>query len=452
MVYCLSTGGGMAKAQSRGLDGLREEAARLPVPSPDAVVLFTRAFGGILNLVNERFSIQARQGRFPATAAGAPEARDVSLEAPGLQTGRAAVRPGSTIVTEGRGVPAPPGGESLNGAAESPGEAALERTAGSLSGDAPVPYPPITAWGFIRDVQVAFGEALRSAYVIGRPVLLVDELHWTVSAGTARGFPPRHFSEMLKAWKFAIHALVKPPESGELAAPLVWLSARLPDILGLLSYELPALDPHSDRFLARLLNRQRTEALRLAREDLERTGSLEDVYERLVAPALDRIGLLWEFDRIHVAQEHAATAVVRAVVAGLPAFAETAPPAGLAALVTCVPGNDHEIGTDMLAAVLDVSGWSVFHIGRSAPGPDLLRAAADARPDAVFLSASLASHLTAARELVRALRAAEPARPVLVGGRAAGLVPDLWPTLGAIHAAGFRDAREAAARLARGHA
>ncbi|MFJ1755501.1 B12-binding domain-containing protein [Kitasatospora sp. NPDC088134] len=162
-----------------------------------------------------------------------------------------------------------------------------------------------------------------------------------------------------------------------------------------------------------------------------------------------RIGRAWAADRISVVQEHAATAVNERVVAAVAAH-----PASAAAgqrrrgriTVACVDGEWHAFPARLLAEVLALRGWQVDYLGAQCPTPHLIAHLHRTAPDALALSASLATRLPAAHTALTAAQAAGV--PVMVGGAAFGPDGRHARLLGAD--AWARDAREAAELLARG--
>ncbi|MFJ5228535.1 B12-binding domain-containing protein [Kitasatospora sp. NPDC088391] len=163
-----------------------------------------------------------------------------------------------------------------------------------------------------------------------------------------------------------------------------------------------------------------------------------------------RIGRAWAADRISVVQEHAATAVNERVVGAVAAHPASAAAArqrrrGRIA-VACVGGEWHAFPARLLAEVLTLRGWQVDYLGAQCPTPHLIAHLHRTAPDALALSASLATRLPAAHTALTAAQAAGV--PVMVGGAAFGpdgrharlLGADAWAP----------GAREAADLLARG--
>ncbi len=150
-------------------------------------------------------------------------------------------------------------------------------------------------------------------------------------------------------------------------------------------------------------------------------GGVEDILERLVRPAMSRIGHLWERGECSVAGEHLVATMVRDRLFGL--MAASSPPAGSAspeAIVACLPDEVHENGALSAAVRLGCRGWQVTWLGAALPIPDLDRACRSLRPHAVYLSVTLGSHFDAARPALLAFaRRWQGALEVVLGGAGA---------------------------------
>lgn len=158
-----------------------------------------------------------------------------------------------------------------------------------------------------------------------------------------------------------------------------------------------------------------------------------------------RVGQEWAADRITVAQEHTATAINDRAVAVVGRRARVEP-TGARVTVSCVDGEWHALPARLLAEVLRLRGFRVDYLGAQVPTPHLVEHLRRTAPDAVALSASIATRLPTAHAAILACRAAGV--PVLAGGAAFGSDGRFARLLGAEGWA--PDARTAADLLATG--
>ncbi len=163
-------------------------------------------------------------------------------------------------------------------------------------------------------------------------------------------------------------------------------------------------------------------AERIALECLQEGLSVEALYERVIAPAMWRMGCLWQQGAITVADEHLATALTHRVLAsvyGVSFGRSTSRPGRI--LLAAVPGQQHALGLRMAADVLELSGYEVNYLGADVPVDALVSAVASRAPDLVGLSSTLAPDASSLEVAVSQLREAFPELPILLGGQG---IPD----------------------------
>jgi MerR family transcriptional regulator, light-induced transcriptional regulator len=90
------------------------------------------------------------------------------------------------------------------------------------------------------------------------------------------------------------------------------------------------------------------------------------VYLRVISPAMEEIGRMWETAAISLAQEHLSTQITQAVIASLALHLSGGEPvgAGRVAAVSSSPGELHAIGAQMVGDFLDAQGWTVLALRR----------------------------------------------------------------------------------------
>lgn len=140
--------------------------------------------------------------------------------------------------------------------------------------------------------------------------------------------------------------------------------------------------------------------------------------EGVIFPALRLVGEQWARDNIVSANEHFATELVILELSSeiLRLRAQTQP--GPPILLACPEDEQHTLGLLALCLLLKERGRRVVYLGADVPERDLTRAAADLRPAAVCLSATLPTSLTALRRSLRALIQAPSGARLYVGGPA----------------------------------
>jgi diguanylate cyclase (GGDEF)-like protein len=182
----------------------------------------------------------------------------------------------------------------------------------------------------------------------------------------------------------------------------------------------------------------------VARQALGEGMGVAGLYQRVIAPAMWRIGELWEQGEISVADEHLATALTHQVMAGVygPSLGHKVKPGRI--LLAAVEGEQHALGLRMAADVVELAGYETIYLGADVPTDDLLQAVAARSPDLVGLSATMPGSIRALDRAVAEIQRIDPNLIVLFGGQGvrsrelndgAVLVRDLEQLLGMVEAA-----------------
>ena len=161
-------------------------------------------------------------------------------------------------------------------------------------------------------------------------------------------------------------------------------------------------------------------AYRIATEALGQGMTTPELYQRVIAPAMHRIGELWERGAITVADEHMATALTNRILAALrPPPDPAAVPRRGRALLAAVEGEKHALGLRMAADLLEDAGYDAIYLGADVPTGALLQAVESLSPDLVAMTATMETLAPRLEAVAAELRRAHPDLDVLVGGQAA---------------------------------
>lgn len=186
------------------------------------------------------------------------------------------------------------------------------------------------------------------------------------------------------------------------------------------------LDLLKARFLAAQLGGQRREALRLIIEDgLGRGATVSALRRDVISAAQQHIGVLWQENRISVADEHMATAISQLALAHLYQHAPVVRPHGKKVMVACVEGELHDFPARMVTDALDLAGFEVRFLGANVPVEHLVRAVEQHRPDLLALSVTMSFNVPAARAAIEQVRARIKDQRIALGGNACRFSADL---------------------------
>ncbi|GJL58258.1 MAG: hypothetical protein NPIRA03_11150 [Nitrospirales bacterium] len=200
------------------------------------------------------------------------------------------------------------------------------------------------------------------------------------------------------------------------------------------SHPRSSLTLHQEVFLQALLAGDRHAARTIAIEAFSMTDSLSDVYVELFQESLYEIGRLWESNRISVAQEHVATAITQYVMANLYSCVKPGKPFQGKGIITGVEGELHQVGSHMVADLLETKGWDIRFLGVNIPHQAILQMIKEFRPTLVGISATMVLKVPTVRDLITDIRnmflPVDTPR-ILVGGSAFRSLPDVFREIGA---------------------
>lgn len=228
------------------------------------------------------------------------------------------------------------------------------------------------------------------------------------------------------------------------------LDAMAPGLASLAGYprELPPFvqldQPHSglaNLYLSTLLKGKRRDAEGYILNMVRAGIGVDEIYIHVFQRTQREVGRLWQLNHISVAQEHFCTAVTQALMSRLyPMMLESRRPEArrLRCLATCVAGDLHALGMNMVSDFLEMNGWECLYTGANTPTPAIIDLLRRDRFDVLLISATMTFHVSAARDLIKAVRGTPGLRRVrvVVGGNPFNEHPRLWRDIGAdAHAA-----------------
>jgi methanogenic corrinoid protein MtbC1 len=180
----------------------------------------------------------------------------------------------------------------------------------------------------------------------------------------------------------------------------------------------PAEQNISHQLLTALLNGRRLEASNLCKAEVEKGTPIRVLYETILKPSLYDVGLLWEQNKITVATEHMATAIVEGILNEL--YHQVIPSKYIQkkVVLACDSNEEHQVGIKMVADIFESKGWESFFLGSGVPVDDLIKYIEEVKPHQIALSLSVYYNFKSFMEMVIRLRKHFPEISILVGGQA----------------------------------
>ena len=121
--------------------------------------------------------------------------------------------------------------------------------------------------------------------------------------------------------------------------------------------------------------------------------SLATTLRDVVLPYLRTLGERWRRGDATIAQEHFASNVIRGRLAGL--ARDWGRGHGPRAILSCPPGELHDLSLMIFGIVLSRNGWRVEYLGANTPVEELVQVVGRSRPDLVVVAATTADRFDA---------------------------------------------------------
>jgi DNA-binding transcriptional MerR regulator len=143
-------------------------------------------------------------------------------------------------------------------------------------------------------------------------------------------------------------------------------------------------------------------------------ATLETLLSEVVVPYLQELGERWQSGEASVAQEHFASAVLRGRLLGLARGWGLG--LGPAAVLACLPGEQHDLGLIAFGLALRARGWRIVYLGPDTPIDTVADVSRQIEPSLVVLNAVSRERV---RPVLPKLRALTRHHRVALGGGAA---------------------------------
>ena len=164
-----------------------------------------------------------------------------------------------------------------------------------------------------------------------------------------------------------------------------------------------------------LTNGERDEILKIY-ETFTKGSTPVDFFDKILKPVMYEIGELWASNKLGVASEHIASNIAHDLVKTV--GKKISRPDGRGKILVCTPpGEEHNLGCNVLESFLESKRYKVFNLSPSAPAEDIIDFIRNDKPNLVLVSITLEENIKPGQRLVKKL-AEKYDIPVFVGGLA----------------------------------
>jgi len=175
---------------------------------------------------------------------------------------------------------------------------------------------------------------------------------------------------------------------------------------------------NSKEFLNALLIGDHVLCSDLAHNYLDQKITIKELYDNIFKKALYEVGELWEYNKISVATEHLASAIVESIMNQLYFEIISKEKNNKTVIASCVENEFHQIGVKMISDVFEINGWNALFLGSNTPTSELIDFIKIKQPDLLAISLSLYFNIPLLDKMILMIRNNFPVLPILVGGQA----------------------------------
>ena len=164
-----------------------------------------------------------------------------------------------------------------------------------------------------------------------------------------------------------------------------------------------------------LTNGERDETVKIY-ETYTKSATPAEFFEKILKPVMYEVGDLWEAKKLSVASEHIASNIAHDLVKIIGERISKSD--GRAKILVCTPpGEEHNLGCNILESFLQSKRYKIFNLSPSAPTEDVIDFIRNDKPDLILVSITLDENIKAGQRFVKKL-AEKYKIPIFVGGLA----------------------------------
>ena len=147
------------------------------------------------------------------------------------------------------------------------------------------------------------------------------------------------------------------------------------------------------------------------------SNTLDQFYEKILNPVMEKIGLMWSEGVLSIATEHVSSNIAHSLVKIIAEEKRSKSTNGKIILTTPV-GEEHNLGCSVLESFLLNKGFSTYNLSPSTPSESLINFMKTTSADAIIISITLSDSIPAAHRLIKKIRSFKKKMPIFVGGQA----------------------------------
>ena len=153
-------------------------------------------------------------------------------------------------------------------------------------------------------------------------------------------------------------------------------------------------------------------------ESFVNKSSIEEFYEKILNPIMEKIGSMWADGRLSIATEHVASNTAQSLIKIISENHKRSTLDKGKIIITTPVGEEHCLSCNMIESFLLSKGFTTFNLSPSTPANSLVEFVKSIHPTAVLISITLDDNIKAGQRLATKIHEQYKKLPVYVGGQA----------------------------------
>ena len=153
-------------------------------------------------------------------------------------------------------------------------------------------------------------------------------------------------------------------------------------------------------------------------ESFVNKSAIEEFYEKILNPTMEKIGSMWADGRLSIATEHISSNTAQSLIKIISENHKRSTLDKGKVIITTPVGEEHCLSCNMIESFLLSKGFTTFNLSPSTPANSLVEFIKSIHPTAVLISITLDDNIKAGQRLTKKIYDQYKRLPVYVGGQA----------------------------------
>ena len=153
-------------------------------------------------------------------------------------------------------------------------------------------------------------------------------------------------------------------------------------------------------------------------ESFVNKSSIEEFYEKILNPVMEKIGSMWADGRLSIATEHVSSNTAQSLIKIISENHKRSTLDKGKVIITTPVGEEHCLSCNMIESLLLSKGFTTFNLSPSTPANSLVEFIKTIHPTAILISITLDDNIKAGQRLTKKIYDQYKRLPVYVGGQA----------------------------------